>query len=55
MNEFEFAEELTEALEDFDGVEIRTFAREGLMTANAGLVVTLADGSEFQVTIVRSN
>ena len=44
---FEFAEfaALTEACE---------FADRGLLTRDAGVVVNFADGSEFQVTIVRS-
>jgi len=33
---------------------LATFEALGLMTGNAGLVVRLDDGSEFQVTIVRS-
>ena len=31
-----------------------TFDDAGLMTQNSGLVVRLADGSEYQVTVVRS-
>jgi len=41
-----------------DGIEelnaIRTYAEAGVMTTNAGLVLYLEDGSEFQVTIVQS-
>jgi len=33
---------------------VRTFDEEGVLTQNAGLTVTAADGSEFQLTIVRS-
>lgn len=55
MNEREFAEELTEALGDYDVTTIRSFEELGLLTSNTGLVIALADGSEFQVTIVRSN
>lgn len=33
---------------------VGTFADQGVMTLNAGLVVRLADGSEFQLTVVRS-
>ena len=33
---------------------LRTFDDAGLMTQNSGLVVRLADGSEYQVTVVRS-
>lgn len=31
-----------------------TFAEHGVMTLNKGLVVRLSDGSEFQLSIVRS-
>ncbi len=34
---------------------VRTFTEAGLLTRDRGVVVTLADGSEFQLTIVRSN
>ncbi len=33
---------------------VRTFDEDGVLTQNAGLTVTTADGSEFQLTIVRS-
>ena len=33
---------------------IETYAEAGILTNNTGLVVELSDGSEFQVTIVRS-
>jgi hypothetical protein len=42
-------------LEDLADVQrVRTFEEEGVLTRNAGLVVTTADGGEFQLTIVRS-
>ena len=34
--------------------EVSTFAEAGVMTRNAGLVFRMYDGSEFQVTVVRS-
>jgi len=41
-----------------DGIEelnaIRTYAEAGVLTDNAGLVLHLDDGSEFQVTIAQS-
>ena len=37
-----------------DGANVGTFAEAGVMTMNEGLVITLADGSEFQVTVVQS-
>ena len=66
-NEEQFTEDtLQEALrelitEGYDSYEVcwenlrvRTFAEAGLMTWNKGLVITLPDGSEYQLTIVRS-
>ena len=37
-----------------DVKRVRTFDEEGVLTNNAGLVITTADGEEFQLTIVRS-
>lgn len=63
------AGELAEALEDLlramaedeegDETELRgatltSFERAGLLTSNAGVVITLADGSEFQISVVQS-
>ncbi len=43
------------ALDDEEQIKsIRSFERAGLLTRNKGLVVTLVDGSEFQITIVQS-
>ncbi len=36
------------------GADIATFEEAGVMTNNAGLVIRTTDGTEFQVTIVRS-
>lgn len=33
---------------------VRTYQEDGVLTQNAGLLVTTADGSEFQLTVVRS-
>lgn len=33
---------------------IHTFEQEGLLTRNRGLIVNMPDGSQFQVTIVKS-
>ena len=33
---------------------VRTFAEEGVLTYNKGLVISLPDGTEFQLTIVQS-
>lgn len=37
-----------------DGADARSFKDAGIMTYNQGLVIRTADGSEFQVTIIRS-
>ena len=40
---------------DPDGIRhVETFRDAGVLTMNAGLVVTMDDGTEFQITIVRS-
>lgn len=63
------AEELAEVLEDllrsvaddddgdvgeFRGARLASFASSGLLTGAPGVVITLVDGSEFQVTVVQS-
>ena len=35
-------------------VDGRFFSDAGVMTSNEGLILKLADGSEYQVTVVRS-
>ena len=35
-------------------MSIRTFEEAGLLTNNAGLVITYGDGDKFQITIVQS-
>lgn len=42
--------EMTEAAVE----KVRTFSDAGLLTRDAGIVLTLDDGSEFQLTVVRS-
>lgn len=42
-------------MEDGDEIaRIETFADAGLLTNDRGLVIHSADGSEFQITIVKS-
>ncbi len=41
-----------DAFSDFDGWD--TFSSKGIMTRNKGIVLTMKDGSEFQLSIVRS-
>jgi hypothetical protein len=67
VEEEEDREEITE--EEFEGdlcnaidltfnevqpVKVRTFAEDGLLTRDRGLVVKFRSGEEFQITIVRS-
>lgn len=63
MDERDFCDALTEILEsgnednEFEfaagGIaSVVSFDRAGLLTSNEGIVVRLADGSEFQVTVV---
>lgn len=37
-----------------EGVSTCSFGEAGIMSANAGIELTLADGSKFQITIVQS-
>lgn len=37
-----------------EGARVRTFEQDGILTYNKGLVIRLPDGSEYQLTIVRS-
>lgn len=39
----------------FDEGGAETFEEAGVMTMNRGLVVRLKDGTEYQLTIIRSN
>ena len=48
-------------MDDYDDEEIiwenmmvKTFEEAGVMTRDKGLVITLPDGSEYQITIKRS-
>jgi hypothetical protein len=55
MEDTEMQDTLREALEEADNVRrIETFEEAGVLTRNAGLVIRMTDGSEFQVTVVRS-
>ena len=38
----------------WEEAEVRTFQQVGIMTYNKGLVISLPDGTEFQLTIVQS-
>lgn len=56
MNAFEFTGTLQELLNEDgqDFVSTSTFENAGVLTGDAGLVVRLGDGSEFQITVVQS-
>lgn len=56
MSEKEMAMVLSETLSESEELEInnvRTFKEAGMLTRDAGLIIKLLDGSEFQVSIVR--
>lgn len=38
----------------WENLRVHTFDEAGVMTRDAGLVITLPDGTEFQLTIVQS-
>jgi len=47
--------DLADLAEPFDGVhDVRTFAEADILTTDKGLVVACEDGTEYQLTIVRS-
>ena len=63
MNENEFESALLYLIQDgetgegIDADSVRSvvpYREAGVLTGNAGLVVTMNDGSEFQLTIVQS-
>ena len=43
-----------EEIEELSRCEVRDFVRDGMLTSNQGFTIKMADGSEFQVTVVRS-
>jgi len=64
MDDKQFADALRDVLAETDGASddlnqmtirrIDSFEDVGMLTRNAGLVVRMTDGSEFQVTVVQS-
>ncbi len=57
MSEKRFETKLAELLQrrlENAGGDATTFQEAGVLTNNRGLVITLANGQEFQVTIVES-
>lgn len=53
MNEFEITSMIAEYIAAETDADVRTFERAGVMTNNAGIVVTI-DDQEFQITVVQS-
>ena len=55
MNSNQMVSLLKTLLEDelTEKSRVRTYAEEGLLTRDEGLVVKLPDGNEFQITIVK--
>lgn len=69
MNEHDFDEVLQDGLREliaqdgdyrtaedlcWENLRVQTFAVHGVMTCDKGLVISLPDGTEYQLTIVRS-
>lgn len=63
MNEIQFVDFLQDLLFEYQDnpddpdenfKRVQTFREVGMLTKNEGLVVKMADGSEFQITIVQS-
>jgi len=55
MAEEQVADQLQEMLGGiYEIASIRTFEDSGLLTQNQGLVIRYDDGTEFQLTIVKS-
>ena len=59
MSERDFRDIISEALamymdDDCPIKKVRSFSEAGVLTGNEGLVLSLEDGSEFQLTIVQS-
>lgn len=56
QDEGRIAEMISDALLEHDDLvrQVESFADRGVLTSNTGFVVTMDDGSEFQVTVLRS-
>jgi len=69
MNEHDFDEVLQDGLREliaqdgdyrtaedlcWENLRVQTFAEDGVMTRDKGLVISLPDGTEYQLTLVRS-
>jgi len=38
----------------WENLRVQTYAEDGVMTRDKGLVISLPDGAEYQLTIIRS-
>jgi hypothetical protein len=56
MTSEDFAIFLADAITEMNSqvTSVRTFEEVSVLTSNDGLVVRMDDGSEFQITVVRS-
>ena len=62
MDAFQFSDAIEDLLDDLpeDAIlrdEVKrtsSFEQKGVLTKDAGLIVTMKDGTEFQITVVRS-
>jgi len=52
--DFRDAVDIDDSAEALEGAVVRSFGDAGLLTRDAGLVLRLKDGTEFQISIVQS-
>ena len=52
--EQEMSEQMMDAMYDAEMCDTESFVEAGVMTNDTGFVVKMADGTEFQVTVVQS-
>ena len=52
--DFRDAVDIDDSAEALEGAVVRSFSDAGLLTRDAGLVLRLKDGTEFQISIVQS-
>jgi hypothetical protein len=61
MDSQEFADQIGDMLQDNDGLpddervqRVQSFREAGLLTNDAGIVVKMANGDEYQITVVKT-
>ena len=69
MSEYDFDEVLQDGLREliaqdgdyrtaenlcWENLQVQTYVEDGVMTRDKGLVISLPDGTEYQLTIIRS-